>query len=75
MSQGDFGHHCTTTKDRAPQQCTDCQGVWDGGEYGRPRRLKWLGHVAQMDEVPKKLLFGWLPERRPAHGTQDGGRI
>ena len=35
------------------------------------RRLRWLGHVAWMDEerIPKKLLFGWLPERRPAHGT------
>ena len=20
--------------------------------------------------IPKKLLFGWLPERRPAHGTK-----
>ena len=24
VSQGDFGHHCTTTKDRAPRQCTNC---------------------------------------------------
>ena len=33
------------------------------------RRLRWLGHVAQMGEerIPKKLLFDWLPERRPAH--------
>ena len=29
------------------------------------RRLRWLGHVAQMGE--ERLLFGWLPERRPAH--------
>ena len=36
VSQGDFGHHCTTAKDGAPQQCTNCQAVWDGGEYGRP---------------------------------------
>ena len=35
VSQGDFGHHCTLAKDRAPQQCTNCQAVWDGGEYGR----------------------------------------
>ena len=26
----------------------------------------------RMDEerIPKKLLFGWLPERRPTHGTK-----
>ena len=36
------------------------------------RRLRWLGHVARMKEerVQKKLLFGWLPQRRPAHGTK-----
>ena len=36
------------------------------------RRLCWLGHVAMMseDRIPKKVLFGWLPQRRPAHGTK-----
>ena len=36
------------------------------------RRLRWLGHVACMkdDRIPKKLLFGWLPQCRPAHGTK-----
>ncbi len=36
------------------------------------RRLCWLGHAARMSEerIPKKVLFGWLPQRRPAHGTK-----
>ena len=36
------------------------------------RRLRWLGHTARMDghRLPKKVLFGWLPQRQPAHGTK-----
>ena len=33
------------------------------------RRLRWLGHRARMEDhrLPKKILFGWLPQRRPTH--------
>ena len=35
------------------------------------RCLRWLGHVAMEDHrLPKKILFGWLPQRHPAHGTK-----
>ena len=39
-------------------------------DHVRRSRLQWLGHVAHLpaDRVPKQLLFGWLPETRPAHG-------
>ena len=36
------------------------------------RRLRWLGHFARMDDhrLPMNILFGWLPKRRPVHGTK-----
>ena len=36
------------------------------------RRLRWLGHLARMEEdcLPKKILFGWLPQYCPAQGTK-----
>ncbi len=37
------------------------------GRLDYSKKTEVAGHVAQMDE---ELLFGWLPERRPAHGTK-----
>ena len=37
-------------------------------DVGVAKRLCWLGHVSHMDDT-KRLLFGWLPQKRPAHGT------
>ena len=36
------------------------------------RRLRWLGHVARMqeDRISKRLLFGWLSHPRPMHGCK-----
>ena len=35
-------------------------------------RLEWLGHVARMSDhrMPKKALFGWLPQTRPQGGPR-----
>ena len=38
----------------------------------RRRRLQWLGHLARMDDrIPRQLLFGALPSKRPPHGWKD----
>ena len=40
------------------------------------KKLRWAGHFAHMDDcrLPKRLLFGWLPQRRPTHGTEQHWR-
>ena len=40
------------------------------------KRLRWAGYVARMDDfrLPKIILFGWLPQRRPAHETKQRWR-
>ena len=36
------------------------------------RRLEWLGHLACMpcQRIPKSVLFGWLPQKRPRCGPR-----
>ena len=32
-------------------------------------QLRWLGHVSRMqDRIPRQLLYGSLPSKRPPHG-------
>ena len=40
------------------------------------KRLRWAGHVARKEDcrLPKRLMFGWLPQKRPAHGTKQRWR-
>ena len=35
-------------------------------------KLRWVGHVAKTSDVrhPKRLLFGWFPQKHPAHGAK-----
>ena len=42
------------------------------GRFDHSQEIEVLGHVARMDEdrIPKRMLFGWLPQQRPAHGTK-----
>ena len=72
MSAPQSKHQQGTATYRAQYQQSSEEGLWNGGNRGRARRLCWLGHVARMEEdrLPKRLLFGWLPQRRPAHGTK-----
>ena len=68
-------HNNSKTEDGTNNQCTSKEeiGMVEPLEdLITARRLCWLGHVARMENnrLPKQLLFGWLPQRRPAHGTK-----
>ena len=49
-----------------------CNIESDIAEVLRQRRLRWLGHIARMDDsrLPKQVLFGELPSKRPRHGPK-----
>ena len=36
------------------------------------KRLRWSVHMARMNDhhLTKQILFGWLPQRKPAHGVK-----
>ena len=44
----------------------------DIGDLLREHHLRWLGHVARMDQarLPKQVLFAEFPATRPAHGPK-----
>ena len=60
-------HHVTN---KGLRECWGDVGLMS--DQVRSRRLQWLGHVARMDNerLPKQLLFGWLPQTRPAEGPR-----
>ena len=49
-----------------------CNIESDIAEVLRQRRLRWRGYIARMDDspLPKQVLFGELPSKRPRHGPR-----
>ena len=54
-------------------QLAECFGIRESiGNLLTSATLRWLGHVACLSDnrMPKKILFGWLPQKHPAHGVK-----
>ena len=54
-------------------ELTGCFGMVESiGDLLTQWRLRWLGHITLMSDVQhsKRLLFGWFPQKRPAHGAK-----
>ena len=54
-------------------ELAQCLGIdKDIGILLRQHRLRWLGHIARMNDkrMPKQMLFGELPATRPRYGPK-----
>ena len=51
--------------------CTDSETFWYERVPGRFNHIEMAGACGKNGlRIPKRMLFGWLPQRRPAHGTK-----
>ena len=68
--------YLTTAQKRMRHISSELVSQWFGMEESLDdlslRWLRWLGHTARMknERLPKKVLFGWLPQGCPAHQAE-----